>query len=334
MPRPEFQAEIWMTFNPELEEDYTYKHWVKDKKLKTCLRFLREDGSPIAGVMESESSFIVKMTYKDNPWLPLVIQTEILKLYEEDPDLADNIYGGNILRMLEGVVYAKELRRVVEDGRAAQVPWEPELPVDCFWDLGRADHTCIWFGQYVGMQFRVVDFLDGRGEDITYYLKQLELRPYHYGTMFLPHDAKHAQLVYKHSIEKIVRDKFPQTRVMPRLKVSDSINNARLFFRKCYFDEENCADGLAALRRYKYKIKDGQGTPHPTYSSEPEHGDNGSSDAADAFEIMAQAAGSGGRGQAKVRAKLQQLQDQGKDGKRINLSEGLGRARGGLGWMN
>lgn len=333
LPRPDFQSEIWMTFNPELEDDYTYKHWVKSKKLKQCLRFYDEAGDPLGGIQESEDAFVVKMTYRDNPWLPMVMHQEILKLQEEDPDLADNIYGGNILQMLEGVVYARELRRVVDEGRVCDVPWEPELPVDCFWDLGRADHTCIWFGQFVGMQFRVVDFLDGRGEDITFYLKELQQRGYVYGTMFLPHDAKHKRLVYKHSIEKIVRDRYPDTRVMPALKVSDSINNARLFFRKCFFDEEKCADGLAALRRYKYKIKDGQGTPHPTYSTEPEHGDDGSSDAADAFEIMAQAAGTPRGTRAGVRARLQEAEESARAKGRSGQAEVLGRLRGGLGWM-
>ena len=202
----------------------------------------------------------------------------------KDYDNYLNVWEGHTVVQLEGTVYRKELRQVRETGRIGEVPWEREVPVDCFWDLGRANHTCIWFGQFVAMQFRVVDFLDGQGEDITYYLKELQNRPYIYGTMFLPHDAKHKKLVYKHSIEKIVRDKYPDTRLVPKTTLQDGINMARLFFPKCHFDALACADGLGALSRYKYKVVDGQIT------GDPVHDDGGDCDAADAFRYMAQAA--------------------------------------------
>lgn len=335
LEKPEWQSEIWLTFNPELEQDYIYKFFIKNKRLRPCTKFLNDDGSTVAGIRESEDSFTIKMTYKNNPWLPQVTERAIARMQEDDPDLFDNIYDGNPVTHLEGVVYAKQLRALEPEGRLLEVPWEPEVPVDTFWDLGRADHTCIWFGQYVGMQFRVIDFLDGRGEDITFYLKALQEKPYVYGTMFLPHDAKHKKLVYKHSIEEQVRAKFKDTKVMPALGVADGINNARLFFRKCWFDEAKTADGLAALRRYKYKIKDGQGTAHPTYSDVPEHGDDGSSDAADAFEIMAQAAGTGGHGaRARVKVRLEESQAGLAHKAKLRLGDGLAAARSALGWMN
>lgn len=334
LERPEWQSEIWMSFNPELADDYTYKHFIKNKRLRPCIRFLHDDGRIVEGIKESDSMVTVKMTYRDNPWLPLVTAQEISEMKEDDEDLYNNIYGGEPVQHLEGVVYAKQLRALEPEGRLCEVPWEPEVPVDTFWDLGRADHTCIWFGQYVGMQFRVIDFLDGRSEDITYYLKELQEKPYLYGTMFLPHDAKHKTLVFKHSIEAQVRAKFKNTKVMPALGTADSINNARLFFRKCWFDEANTADGLAALRRYKFKIKDGAGTPHPTYSNEPEHGDDGSSDAADAFEIMAQAAGTGGHGsRSKVKAALEEAQAGLAHKAKLRLGDGMTAVRAGLGWM-
>lgn len=282
MAKPDFQAEIWITFNPELEADYTYARFVKNPELKP----VQHDGS--TGMpwvsMESQDSVVVKMTHHDNPWFPEVLRAEMEAEKKRDFDNYLNVWEGHTLVQLEGTVYRKELRALRESARICTVPWEKEVPVDCFWDLGRGDHTCIWFGQFVAMQFRVLGFLDGQGEDITYYLKELQNKSYLYGTMYLPHDAKHKKLVYKHSIEKIVRDKFPSTVVLPKTGLADGINMARMFFPKCYFDELECADGLAALSRYKYKVVDGQ------FSQEPLHDDNGACDAADAFRYMAQAA--------------------------------------------
>jgi phage terminase large subunit len=295
MERPEFEAEIWMTFNPELETDYTYSNWVKDKRLKPVSHL--GSAGQIWTSQESRDSVVVKMTHKDNPWFPEVLKRELEAEREKDYDNYLNVWEGFTVVQLEGTVFKKELRQARETGRIGEVPWEREVPVDCFWDLGRANHTCIWFGQFVSMQFRVVDFLDGQGEDITYYLKELQNRGYVYGTMFLPHDAKHKKLVYKHSIEKIVRDKYPDTRIVPKTSIQDGINMARLFFPKCHFDELACADGLSMLSRYKYKVVDGQIT------NDPVHDDEGVCDAADAFKYMAQAA-SLPRGKRDVLQKL------------------------------
>ncbi|HKU52490.1 MAG TPA: PBSX family phage terminase large subunit, partial [Nitrospira sp.] len=51
-------SEIWMTFNPELETDYTYKRWV---------------------VSPDESTICRKMTFEDNPWFPEVLRQEMLR---------------------------------------------------------------------------------------------------------------------------------------------------------------------------------------------------------------------------------------------------------------
>lgn len=282
MSKPDFQAEIWMTFNPELETDYTYVRFVKDPELRS-VQHTGSNGGPWTS-MESEISTVVKMTYSDNPWFPDVLRADLESDKKRDYDTYLNVWEGHTVLELEGTVYRKELQKVREEKRILSVPWEREIPVDCFWDLGRGDHTAIWFGQFVAMQFRVLAFFDGQGEDITYYLKELQSRSYIYGTMYLPHDAKHKKLVYKHSIEKIVRDKYPSTVLVPKTSLVDGINCARLFFSKCYFDEIETSDGLGYLSRYKYKIVDGQ------WSKEPDHDDNGASDAADAFRYMAQAA--------------------------------------------
>lgn len=325
MEKPEFQAEIWITFNPELDTDYTYSRFVKNKALKP-VSHVGSTGQ-IWTSNESTDSVVVKMTHASNPWFPEVLRVEMEQERERDYDNYMNVWEGHTLLQLEGTVYRKELQRVRSEGRLCNVPWEPELPVDVFFDLGRANHTCIWFGQFVAMQFRVLAFFDGQGEDITYYLKEMQNRSYVYGTVFLPHDAKHKKLVYKHSIEKIVRDRYPDTRIVPKAGLNDGINMARLFFQKCYFDETECADGIAALSRYKYKTVDGQIT------SDPLHDDNGACDAADAFRYMAQAA-SQPRGKRGILASLGLPASARTDSSRGRemASARAGGSRG-LGWM-
>lgn len=319
LDKPEFQAEIWVSFNPELETDYTFTRFVKDPRLETVSRV--GSSGALWTYKESPDSVVVKMTHRDNPWFPEVLRQEMETEKARDYDNYLNVWEGHTVQTLEGAVYKKELRRVREEGRILRVPYEPEIPVDCFWDLGRKDKTAIWFGQFVSMQFRVLAYYENQGEDITHYLKELQNRSYVYGTMYLPHDAKHKKLVYKHSIEQQVRAKYPSTVIVPKTSLADGINMARMFFPKCYFDELECADGLHALGHYKYKVIEGQ------FSDEPTHDD--ASNGADAFRYMAQAASMPGR----RRGLLESLGLPRSAREKNRYEVGLGRQQGGLGWM-
>ena len=254
-------SEIIITFNPELATDYTYKRFV---------------------LTPSDDSVVIKMTWKDNPWFPQVLLREMEDLKTRDYDAYLNVWEGHCRQALEGAVFAKELRRATNEGRICNVPWDPETPVDTFWDLGRRDMTSIWFAQRVAMQWRILGYFEDSQEDIHYYLRQCQSKKYTYGTFHLPHDARNKQLGVKRTIEQTVRAAGYRTVVIPRVnKKANAINAARLLFPTCWFDERECAEGLERLRHYCYRVDDGQ------FSEEPLHDDN--SNGADAFMTLAQA---------------------------------------------
>lgn len=266
-------SEIWINFNPELDTDYTYKRFVKDPELI--------ETSP--GVRESSRIIAVHMTYEDNPWFASTdMPAEVEATRRLDHEAYLNVWLGQTRQMLEGVVFAKELRAAQEASRICTVPWDRETPVDTFWDLGRADLTSIWFAQRVAMQTRVLGYYEDRAQDIHHYLKYCQAQPYVYGTMHLPHDASAKRLGEKRTIEQIVRGMGFRVQVVPRInKKANAINAARIIFPNCWFDEDQCEDGLQRLRHYRYQVHDGH------FSDEPLHDDN--SNGADAFMTMGQA---------------------------------------------
>jgi phage terminase large subunit len=69
------------------------------------------------------------------------------------------VWLGNCISVLEGAIYANELREVDQTGRICKVPYDRTKPVHTFWDLGYADQTSIWFAQVVGFEYRIIDFL-------------------------------------------------------------------------------------------------------------------------------------------------------------------------------
>ena len=255
-------SEIWITFNPELEEDETYKRFVLNPP---------------------KNSFVVKLNWSDNPWFPSVLQEEKDELKERDPDAYLNVWGGNCKKNIEGAIYANELRLAAEEGRILNIPWETNKPVHAFFDLGRADKTSIWFMQEVGFEFRFINFYQNQGKHISHYIKFMKDLPYAFETVHLPHDATNELLAAEKTIDKQVREGGYKVKLIPRIpKVSLGISLVRGLFNRCWFDESKCADGLASLRRYRYDVD----PETKAFSKDPLHDEY--SHAADAFRYFAE----------------------------------------------
>lgn len=324
-------SEIWMSFNPELEEDYTYR------------RFVVEVGAASEAFFEDPTCFVVKMTWRDNPWFPEVLRDEMLRDRDRDPDYYLNVWEGHCLHVLDGAVYARELRRAQDEERICKVPYFEECPVDLFFDLGRADNTAIWAAQRVAMQYRILRYysasasishsdsrrthaipMDDPSGGINHFLREVQSWGFVIGTVFLPHDARAKRLGTRRSIEEIIRGAGYRVRIIPKLSVADGINAARIIFPNCWFDAEGAEDGLYALRHYRYRVVDGQ------LSNEPMH--DWASDGADAFRYLALGMQQGredrvGERLEAERAERRRVREEG--------AEFSGRpSRGwGLGWM-
>ena len=77
-------------------------------------------------------------------------------------------------------------------------------------------------------------------------------------------------------------------KVMPQMKVEQGIAQARTIFGKCFFDSEKCADGIQALRHYRYEVEEAKSDPaggHIALSKVPRH--DWASHGPDAFRTAA-----------------------------------------------
>lgn len=262
LAKPQFVSEIWVSFNPEFEDDYMFATMVKPGT--------------------TEMVAVVRTSWQDNPWFPEVLRQEMNRdRVLLDPDRFANKWEGECIRALEGTVYAKELRRAFAEGRVTKVPYDRSVPVDTFWDLGRANSTAIWFAQSVGMQFRILSYYENSLEDISHYIAELQHRGYAYGTCYLPHDAASLRLGMPRTIERTMRDAGFRVRIVPKLSITDGINAAKMVMGGCWFDDKGCADGLNALKHYRYKLD----SDRRLSGEAPIH--DWSSDGADAFRMLA-----------------------------------------------
>ena len=163
-----------------------------------------------------------------------------------------------------GSYYSKQMVELEREGRVVSVPWEPTLPVFTAWDLGVADHTAIWFGQHVGREVRLIDYLEEQGEGFLYYAKLLRQKPYYYSNHWAPHDIEVRELSSGRSRLEIARGLGINFRIVPNIPVADGIDNVRATLPRCWFDAQKCERGLKALINYHKQEQKGGGQYMPT----------------------------------------------------------------------
>ena len=227
-------SEIWVTFNPELESDETYQRFV---------------------INPPDDCIVVKINWSDNPWFPDTLRLEKDQLKARDPQAYNVVWEGLCRQTVDGAVFAREMQVAELDGRITKVQYDPTKPVHAIFDLGWSDATAIWFLQFVGMETRLIRYMEGNQQTMSEYLAKMQTYGYIYDTLWLPHDAENKTLAGNgRSIEEIVRAAGYKTKIIPKTPILDSINAARTIFRNCWFDRENCHEGLQCLRHYRYDV--------------------------------------------------------------------------------
>lgn len=281
-------SEIWVSFNPEFEDDETYQRFV---------------------LHPPKNSAVEYVNYNDNPFFPEVLEEERLTLKERDPDGYDHVWGGQCRRWLEGAIYANELRKAYEDDRITKVEHDPNVKVFTAWDIGSTDDTAIWWYQIVGGEIHVIESYAKSAGSPSHFASQIlgkevsidivrgevvvtigddipELehrREYNYGVHWLPHDAKAKTLAAAgKSVQQQLSAVFGwgSVRITQSLSIEDGIMAARTTFPRMYFDSELCDDGLKALRKYRREFQ----TDDVSLQRKPKH--DWTSHYADAFRYL------------------------------------------------
>ena len=251
-------SEIWVSFNPELETDETYQRFV---------------------MHPPENAIIQKINWSDNPWFPETLNLERISLKNRDPESYNTVWEGMCRVTVDGAIFAKEMQQAEMDNRITRVPYDAIKPVHAVFDLGWADHTAIWFVQFIGLEIRLIRYMQANQQTISWYLAEMQKFGYHFDTLWLPHDAAAKSLGSGRSIEEIVRSAGYKVQILPRVPVTDSINAARTIFNKCVFDRENCGDGLQCLRHYRYDVDESGAWSQKPLHDQYSHG-------ADAFKML------------------------------------------------
>jgi len=260
-------SEIWVSFNPELETDETYQRFV---------------------VKPPTASIVREVSFRDNPWFTPELEAERVDCEERDPDGYLTIWGGKCRIALEGAVYAREMRELIQRGGVLRVPYERTKPVHTAWDLGWGDQMAIVLFQQIGYEYRILAYIEDRHKTVADYVVILRSMPFVYGHHYLPHDGANHNIISGTSPEETLKELMmtKDVHIVPATDDDTQHTAVRNLFGKCVFDEQGTLELRNRLARYKYgQHADGSSTRSPVHDA--------SSHGAKAFACLAMGYDSG-----------------------------------------
>lgn len=264
-------SEIWASWNPTRKNDA-----VDDF-------FRGPNGAP-------SGSVVVQANWRDNPFWNESAEEERLTELKLYPERYDHTYEGGYARAFEGAYYAKQIIEARAQGRIGKgiIPADPLLPLKIFVDIGGSSSTSdamsLWVTQWVGPQIRVLDYIEGIGQPLEYYVNELRTRKYDRAVIQLPHDGVNPTHLGNRYVDLWRQAGFDCPEPLKNQGAGAAmmrVEAVRRVFPFCWFSETPAVEGGLDALGYYHERKD----ETRNIGLGPDH--DWSSHAADAFGLMA-----------------------------------------------
>lgn len=253
-------SEIWITLNPQLESDETYQRFIANPP---------------------PDSVVVEMNYNDNPWFPVVLETE--RLHAQKTMKAEkyrHIWEGKCMPAVDGAIYFDEVAKAEEEGRITRVAPDKLLKVHAIFDLGWNDAMTVIMVQRSASELRIIDYIEDSHKKLSDYSDMLKAKPYNWGQVWLPHDGFSKDFKTGKSADEMMRALGWNVARTPNMDIEGGIKAAREVFERVWFDAEKTKRLVECLKRYRRNIGQKTGEAGAPLHDEFSHG-------ADAFRYLA-----------------------------------------------
>lgn len=250
-------SEIWVSFNPDMDTDETYKRFVTNPPL---------------------DALVTQINWYDNPWRSQVLDAAREKMQREAPEDYAHIYGGACRPAVEGAIYYKEVA-ALRNGRLTNVPYDPMLKVHVVVDLGFNDFMALLLVQRLGSEIRVIRYIEDRMRDIPSYSQELHDLKLNYGRIYLPHDGKAKTLVsannpHGSSAEQQFKKLGWKVSIVDNLDIEQGIRKTREVFPRVIVDKTNASELVNRLGRYRRRVNS-EGQASTPMHDDQSHGSDG-----------------------------------------------------------
>lgn len=236
-------SEIWVTWNPEVEDSPTDK------------RFRKEATSRMK---------IVEMNWRDNPWFPPKLERDRLDDLEKRPNSYDWIWEGAYVVAHEGAYFAKDLAKATREKRIGRVAADPLMSIKSHHDIGGTGRTSdaysIWISQWVDREIRILDHYSSQGQSLSYHVAWMRERGWGSAEIVLPHDGIDADMLIGKTYAQHWKDAgFGSVRIVPNMGPGAAKQRVEAMWRlfpRMWFNEETTRAGRKSLGWYHEKIHD------------------------------------------------------------------------------
>lgn len=255
-------SEIWFSWNPTRAAD-------------AVDAFFRSGELP-------ERTAIVRANWSDNKWRPTEMDEERLHDLKHSPSYR-HIWEGDYATVVEGSYFQTYLQQAQEEGRVTELSYDPLAERRAYFDLGIDDAMAIWVCQFVGQRIHLMDYIEGTGQGLEFYVNALRERGHERAVCILPHDGAHRSAITGARFSDHLAAAGFRTRVVPnqgRGAATIRIAALRRNFHRFWFNADPTASGREALGAY-HERKD----EHRLVGLGPEH--DWASHGADAAGLMA-----------------------------------------------
>jgi phage terminase large subunit len=225
-------SEIWVSFNPDMDTDETYKRLV---------------------LSPPPDSIVTKMNWQDNPWRSTVLDAAREKMKRDAPDDYAHIYEGQCRPAVEGAIYYHEVSKLKSSGRLGNVPYDPMLKVHVITDLGFNDFMALLLVQRLGSEIRIIRYIEDRMRFIPSYHQELIDLKLNWGRLYLPHDGK-AKHVTGSSAEEQFGALGWSVEIVPDIGLEQGIRKTREVFPRFYIDKTHASELVNRLGRYRRRV--------------------------------------------------------------------------------
>lgn len=173
----------------------------------------------------------------------------------------------------QGYYFLNEMNDARAEGRIGIYPWDPDLPVTSYWDIGVGDSTAIWLMQWQDKNPVLIDFYSSFSAGIDHYASVLtngKRARYTYRKHVFPHDMINTEFGTGKTRVEIAESLFGREKVDmgPKLGFDDGIQALRSFLRKARINEcEETQPGIEALENYQREWND----ERKEFAAKPRH---------------------------------------------------------------
>lgn len=275
-----WNAELWVTWNPELDTDPIEQFTTADDPLVK----------------------IADCSYRDNPRFPDRLERQRLRDKASKPRHEyEWIWEGKFLPAVIGAIYSNEIDRATQEGRITRVAHDKMLRIHPIFDLGWNDSMSIIIAQRSASELRVIDYIEDSHKKLSDYSlmlrgdveglvqtgmpreeaeKHAHRRAYsNWGNAWLPHDGFSKDYKTGKSAEEMMKAMGWEVSRTPSMDIEGGIKAAREVFERVWFDKEKAARLVECLKRYRRNVGQKTGEAGSPLHDEFSHG-------ADAFRYL------------------------------------------------